>query len=136
MRWISWIALGVAAATFGGAVAFGPPQIAHAQAAPANAMRGKILFLRCSSCHAINADAPPKIGPNLAGVVGRKAGTLSGYGYSAALKGKGFVWDDAMLDLWLTNPGKVVPGTSMAFPGFANGADRQAVIAYLKSVSR
>jgi cytochrome c len=94
--------------------------------------RGRLLFLRCASCHDISAGASPKIGPNLKGVVGRRAGSLAGYAYSPAMKAQTFVWDPAMLDRWLTRPSDVVPGTAMAFGGIANAADRAALIAYLR----
>jgi cytochrome c len=94
--------------------------------------RGRILFLRCASCHDISSTASPKIGPNLSGVVGRRAGSLPGYAYSTAMKAQNFVWDDAHLDRWLTKPNDLVPGTAMAFGGLPSKADRDAVIAYLR----
>lgn len=104
-----------------------------AQTPPASPARGKILFLRCASCHAITAKAPAKIGPNLSGVVGRKGGAVPGFRYSAAMKAKRPVWNEATLDRWLLAPNKLVPGTSMAFAGLTNPADRKALIAYLKT---
>jgi cytochrome c len=104
---------------------------ALSQAAPN--MHGKLLFLRCGSCHSIGDSGGGRIGPNLQGVVGRKAGSLPGYSYSAAMKAQNFVWDDAMLDRWLTDPNALVPGTAMAFGGIANPDDRKAIIAYLKN---
>ncbi len=100
-------------------------------AAPQTSARGRILFLRCSSCHDISSGPSPKIGPSLYGVVGRKAGSLPGYSYSPAMKAQTFVWDPAHLDLWLQGPSALVPGTAMAFAGLPSEADRQAVIAYL-----
>jgi len=94
-------------------------------------MRGKLLFLRCASCHNIGAGGSEKIGPNLAGVVGRKSGSLPGYPYSAAMKKANLVWDAPTLDRWLTRPSDLVPGTAMAFAGVPVAADRQAIIAYL-----
>jgi cytochrome c len=94
-------------------------------------LHGKLLFLRCASCHDIGP-GPAKIGPNLAGVVGRKAGSLPGYEYSPAMKQAGFVWTEANLDRWLTRPSDLVPGTAMAFAGLPSAQDRQAVIAYLR----
>jgi cytochrome c len=95
--------------------------------------RGRLLFLRCASCHDISTGASPKIGPNLKGVYGRRAGSLAGYAYSPAMKAQSFVWDQAMLDRWLTRPSDVVPGTAMAFAGIADAADRAALIAYLRA---
>lgn len=108
-----------------------------AMAAPAQAQdaaAGKRAFLKCAACHAIKAGAPNKIGPNLWGVVGRKAGSVKDFRYSAAMKTKGSAiqWDAASLDKWLTRPSAVIPGTSMAFGGISNPAERAALIAYLK----
>jgi cytochrome c len=110
--------------------------ILSAQAAPVHAAdpvaHGKILFLRCASCHDVSAAHSAKIGPNLHGVIGRKVASLDGYPYSAALKSQTFVWDASTLDRWLTNPNALVPGTIMAFAGLPDPADRGAIIAYLQ----
>jgi cytochrome c len=98
--------------------------------------RGRILFLRCSSCHDISSGPSPKIGPNLKDVVGRRAGSLPGYSYSPAMKAQTFVWDPAHLDLWLQGPSALVPGTAMAFAGLPSETDRQAVIAYLQNPAK
>jgi len=99
------------------------------------AMRGKLLFLQCASCHNITPGPSAKIGPSLYGVVGRRAGSLAGYAYSPAMKAQTFVWDEKMLNLWLTKPTDVVPGTAMAFGGVAQQADRDALITYLKTLA-
>ncbi len=95
--------------------------------------RGRILFLRCASCHDIGVVPSAKIGPNLRGIVGRKVATLPGYAYSAALRSQDFEWDAAHLDRWIRNPNEVVPGTMMAFAGIADEADRRAIIDYLQN---
>jgi cytochrome c len=101
-----------------------------------SAARGRILFLRCSSCHDISSGPSPKIGPNLKDVVGRRAGSLPGYTYSSAMKAQTFVWDPEHLNLWLQNPSALVPGTAMAFAGLPSETDRQAVIAYLQTPTK
>jgi cytochrome c len=106
---------------------------AQTPAPPQNAARGKILFLRCASCHDVATIPSAKIGPNLHGVVGRRVASLEGYRYSAALKSQNFVWDTAHLDAWLTNPNALVPGTAMAFAGISQAADREAIIGYLET---
>jgi cytochrome c len=106
-----------------------PPVAAAAESSG----RGKILFLRCASCHDISTTPSPKIGPNLRGVFGRPVASLEGYKYSQALKSQNFVWDSAHLDAWLTNPNAVAPGTVMAFAGISEAADRQAIITYLET---
>jgi cytochrome c len=105
-----------------------------AAAAAENPLRGKILFLRCASCHDVTATPSAKIGPNLHDVLGRQVASLDGFNYSAALKSRNFVWDAAHLDAWLTDPNAVAPGTAMAFAGIPEAADRQAIISYLESL--
>ena len=108
---------------------------AAAPAAPlpaGNAAAGGTLFKRCAACHAIGPGATNKIGPMLNGVVGRRAGTLPGYTYSAAMKKYGKVWTDATLAQFLATPMKTVPGTKMYYPGLPKPQDQADVIAYLK----
>jgi cytochrome c len=105
----------------------------RAAAATESSLRGKILFLRCASCHDVGTSSSAKIGPNLHGVVGRQVASLAGYPYSAALKSQTFVWDAAHLDAWLANPNAVAAGTAMAFAGIPEQADRQAIIRYLET---
>jgi len=90
-------------------------------------------FTQCRACHLTEA-GKTLIGPSLAGVVGRKAGTLPGFAYSDQLKAAGPTWDDATLDTWLTSPSKMVPGTKMTFAGLSDPAQRKAVIEYLKTL--
>ncbi|KHS48834.1 cytochrome c family protein [Novosphingobium sp. CCH12-A3] len=118
------IVAGLAASALAGGTAF-----AQAKGDP---VAGKKIFMRCIACHAVQPGAGAKMGPNLAGVVGRKAAAAPGFKYSAAMQKAKIKWDDATLDKWLTRPAAVVPGTSMAFAGLPNAADRANVIAYLK----
>lgn len=101
---------------------------------PGDADRGKSLFTRCTNCHTADATGKHKVGPNLAGVVGRKAGSAAGYAYSPALSRTSTTWDEASLEAWLISPGTVVNGTKMVFQGFPKGQDRADVIAYLKTL--
>jgi cytochrome c len=98
-----------------------------------NLTRGRILFLRCASCHDLGAAPSAKIGPNLRGILGRKVASLPGYSYSAALRSQDFEWDAAHLDRWIRNPNEVAPGTMMAFAGIADESERRAIIEYLQS---
>ncbi|WP_429615188.1 c-type cytochrome [Sphingobium olei] len=97
-----------------------------------DAALGKRVFMRCMACHNVAANAPNKIGPNLYGIVGKKAAAIPGFRYSTALQKSGISWDVATLDKWLTRPSAVVPGTSMVFAGIGKPEERQALIAYLK----
>jgi cytochrome c2 len=93
--------------------------------------QGQKIFARCAICNTVEP-GKNRMGPSLAGVVGRKAGTAAGYNYSPAMKAAKLIWNTATLDKYLTNPRAVVPGNKMIFPGLPNAADRAAVIAYLQ----
>jgi cytochrome c len=94
--------------------------------------RGRLLYIQCRACHDLQPSAVAKVGPNLAGVMGQRAGQVQGFTYSAALSSSKIVWDRATLDRWLEKPGAVVPGNIMAFAGIANAADRAALIRYIE----
>jgi len=88
----------------------------------------------CGTCHVAVADAPPRQGPNLFGVVGRKAGDVAEFKYSEAFaKGSGgIVWDEDTLDRWLADPQSVIPGAIMPYKQ-ADPDKRRLVIEYLKT---
>jgi cytochrome c len=86
---------------------------------------------QCATCHTLNAADPPRQGPTLAGVVGRRAGSVEGFHYSAGFANADFSWDAAHLDAWLTNPQAVIPGAIMPYRQ-ANADTRQAIISYLE----
>lgn len=102
--------------------------------AAGNATAGASLFNRCVICHSNTKGAPNKLGPNLFGVVGRKAGTYPGFSYSPAMKRAGFVWTPAKLSDYLISPQKVVPGNNMPFAGIANPQQRADIVAYLATL--
>ena len=91
-------------------------------------VRGKALYQACGGCHSIDDN---DLGPRHRGVVGRRAGSLEDYAYSAALKASGLTWDEVTLDRWLTNPSALVPGTKMFFK-IDDAQSRADIIAYLK----
>ena len=88
---------------------------------------GKVLYGGCMGCHSLDDN---DVGPMHRGVVGRKAGSVPDYAYSAALKASGIVWDPASIDRWLTNPQKMVPGAKM-FYSVPDAQSRADIIAYL-----
>lgn len=104
-------------------------------AAAGDATHGKIVFARCAACHSMEP-GKKMIGPSLAGVFGRKAGSLGGYAFSPAMKKYDKVWDRKAMDAFLTAPTKTVPGTRMVFPGLSNPADRADLLAYLQATPR
>ncbi len=100
--------------------------------ADGDAAAGKKVFNKCKVCHSL-AEGENKIGPSLAGVVGRAAGTVEGFKYSDAMKESGLTWDEATLDQYLADPKGFVPGNKMAFVGLKKEDDRENVIAYIEA---
>lgn len=99
-------------------------------AAPALAQEsGEDLFAdRCGMCHVAEGKGQ---GPNLKGVVGRKAGTVPDFAYTAALKNSGIIWTAENIDRFISNPAALVPGTAMPIR-VNDAAERTAIISYLK----
>jgi cytochrome c len=96
-----------------------------------DAAAGQRLYeQRCTACHSPDAN---RIGPMHRGVFGRKAGSVPGFEYSAAVKGSGLVWNERTLDAWLTDPQRLVPGQAMFF-SVAEAKDRADIIAYLATL--
>ena len=103
--------------------------IEAAAAGAGDPQRGKAIFeKRCTGCHAVEAD---REGPRLAGVYGRKAGSVAGFSYSAALKKSGVTWDDVTLEKWLSDPDMMVPENAMSF-SVHKATERRDLIAFLK----
>lgn len=118
------------------AVALVPFTFAAAQAGGDAAM-GKRQFAPCSACHTVEADGPNKVGPNLHGIFGKKAGTnKADFTYSDALKKSGITWDEAKIDAYLTKPSALIPGNKMAFMGVAKEDVRANIIAFLKEATK
>jgi cytochrome c len=118
----SLLALALLAGTVSAANAAGDP------------VKGKDVFKRCAVCHTDTKGGGNGLGPNLFGVVGRKAASRPGYMYSGPLKNSHIVWTEANLTRWVAGPGRMVPGTKMAFPGITSKAQQADVVAYLKTL--
>jgi len=106
-------------------------------AAPGVAQRdeGERAFQKCYSCHSVDRNEKDLSGPNLAGVIGRRAAALSNFEYSPALKkagAGGLVWNEEALERYLADPLEMIPETTMSAPGVKNAAERRAIIAYLR----
>ena len=97
--------------------------------------RGKDVFQMCSACHALTAQESRHEGPTLAGVIGRKAGSIGGFTYSPGMRAAGWNWSSELLDSFLAAPRKAVRGTTMMFTGVKDPADRAAVVCYVAEAS-
>ena len=93
---------------------------------------GKAAFNACSGCHSVTG--AKGLGPNLDGVVGRKAGTVAGFNYSPAMKRSSIVWDAASLEKYMQNPQGTVPGNRMPYSGLQDEKKRDDIAAYLASL--
>ena len=110
--------------------------IATAAAARADIADPQMTFNNaCRTCHSMKA-GDNRLGPSLAGVVGRKAGTVPGYQYSSSMQSSGITWDEATLDRFIANPDEVVGGNKMKpFTGIADAGQRKEIVGFLKSIS-
>ena len=100
--------------------------------APGSTSNGEAAAAVCRACHTFHAAQPNGAGPNLHGLFGRRAGSVTGFAYSPALKASGIVWNEQALNEFLAAPAKRVPGTRMPI-SVTDPAKRAAVIAYLKA---
>lgn len=104
---------------------------AVAQAPAGDAAAGEKVFNQCKACHTLQ-EGQNRVGPSLKGVVGRKAGEVAGFNYSAPMKASGITWTPEELDKYLADPKGFIPGNKMAFAGLKKPEDRANVIAYLQ----
>ncbi len=100
--------------------------------AEADAGKGERVAKKCAACHTFDKGGANKIGPNLYGVMGRDLGTIDGFAYSGALKGKGGSWGYDELNEFITNPKGFIKGTKMAFAGVKNTKQRADLILYMR----
>jgi len=96
---------------------------------------GQKVFKKCSACHMIASDGKNMIGPNLWGVIGRKAGVIGDYKYSKAMIAYGKEWTFEEMNSYLIKPQAYIKGTKMAFAGLRKEKDRASVILYMNSKS-
>lgn len=104
-------------------------------AAPASAQdvkAGESVFAQCRACHQVGPKARNLVGPELNGLIGRKAGSVPGYNYSSANKNSGLTWDEATFKEYIANPRAKIPGTKMAFAGIKDPKKVDNLLAYLK----
>ena len=101
------------------------------QAPAADAERGKTLYAPCAACH---SDKPDALGPNLKGVVGRKAAARDDFRYSAPMRRANLTWDEANLRAYIMDPQATVKGNRMPFGGLRAPGDVDDIVAYLKTL--
>jgi cytochrome c len=121
---VKWAAAALALALLGGT--------ARAEGDPA---RGEVKFQECAACHKLEAGVN-NVGPSLHGVMGRKAGEISDFRYSPAIKRSGITWTPETIDKFITEPQAMVPANRMPYAGMANPADRADLIAYLQKATK
>jgi cytochrome c len=96
--------------------------------------RGEQVYARCAACHAVESN---RTGPQHCGLFGRRAGTAPGFtAYSQALRDSKIVWDARSLDVFLQDPMKAVPGTTMGYAGVKDPKERSDLIAWLRESTR
>ena len=95
---------------------------------------GKRVFQKCASCHKVGPNARSGFGPQLNGIVGRRAGSAPDYAYSKAMKNSGVVWTEENLAAFVRDTDDVVPGNKMRFWGISNEKQIADLLAYLSTL--
>src|SRR5439155_23586172 len=93
---------------------------------------GEQSFKKCLPCHAVGEGAKNKVGPELNGLEGRKAGGVEDYNYTEANKNSGIMWNEATFKEYIKDPRAKIPGTKMVFAGIRNEQEAADLWAYLK----
>jgi len=101
--------------------------------AAGDAKRGEQLYARCAACHALAYD---RVGPRHCALMGRRAGSIESFDYSAAMKKSGIVWNAKTLDRFLAAPMQRVPGTTMTYAGVTDPRERADLVAYLEQAGK
>jgi len=107
--------------------------LCSARAQSSDPEAGQLLFNNaCRTCHTVK-EGDNRLGPNLHAIVGRKSGSLAGYGYSESMAKSDLVWDKATLDRFIADPNAVVRGNKMQpYGGISSAEDRAKIIAYME----
>ena len=110
--------------------------LASSASAAGDIAAGEKIFRKCAACHNIGVGARNRVGPELNGVIGRKAATAPEYSYSQAMTNAGeggLVWSAETLSKFLHHPKGMVDGTRMTFAGLKKPEEIADVIAYLSA---
>jgi cytochrome c len=105
-------------------------------AAAQDAAAGEKVYGKCRACHQVGEGAKNLVGPELNGLIGRKAGTVEGYNYSAANKNSGIVWDEASFREYIRDPKATIPETKMTYAGLKSDSEIDSIVAYLKTFDK
>ena len=109
--------------------------VAAAHAQEGDAARGEQRFRECAACHSVEPGVN-NVGPSLAGLFGRAAGSLPDFRYSAAMRKSGITWTPQTLDTFIADPQKRVPANRMPYAGMPDAGDRADLIAYLEKAAK
>jgi cytochrome c len=112
------------------AAAAGPAMLQ--KAAAQDVEKGQRSFNKCLPCHAIGPGAENKVGPDLNGLDGRRAGAVASFNYSEANKNSGIGWNEATFKEYIRSPQAKIPGTKMVFAGITNPSEIDDLWAYIK----
>lgn len=98
-------------------------------------VKGEKVFRKCKACHSMEP-GKKMMGPSLAGVMGRRAGTLEGFKFSPAMVKSGIVWDDETMAGYLKAPRTYIKGNRMMFIGLRKPQEIEDILAYLKEAGK
>ncbi|MEJ8853120.1 c-type cytochrome [Variovorax robiniae] len=108
--------------------------IGYAQGVVGDVAAGKAAFAACASCHQVGASARNAFGPQLNGLIGRRAGGAADYNYSLAMRQSQVIWSEQTLAAFIKRPDLVVPGNKMRFSGWGYDEKKLAnLFAYLRT---
>jgi cytochrome c len=93
---------------------------------------GETSFRKCQLCHDVGEGAKNKLGPELDGLDGRKAGSIENFNYSEGLKSSGITWTQETFEEFIKDPRGKIPSTSMLFAGIKDDKELGDLWAYLK----
>ena len=100
----------------------------------ANLEGGEKIAKQCVACHSLDSSLKIKVGPPLWGIVNRKAASIDGFKYSAALVNYQKAWSREELFKFLEKPKDYIKGTKMIYKGLKKSTDRADLISYLESL--